>query len=87
MRTNDSHRFRPKCVVSFPIRASSGETRTRFATYNQIMDQNERANDETLTDFKPINPSVNIDRIRTPDHEHAHPDIVEIAEINHVAAN
>ena len=51
------------------------------------MDQNERANDETLTDFKPINPSVNIDRIRTPDHEHAHPDIVEIAEINHVAAN
>ena len=51
------------------------------------MDKYKKPYHDALPDLKPINASVDVDGIRTPNRESAHPSIIEIVEVNNIASN
>ena len=56
-------------------------------TYNDIVNQDERSNDNGLAYFESIDSCVYIDRVWAPYHKHSHPRIVEIGQIEEGRSN
>ena len=51
------------------------------------MDKYKKPYHDALPDLKPIDASIDVDGIRTPNRECAHPSIIEIVEVNNIASN
>ena len=51
------------------------------------MDKNEKPYHDALPDLKPIDASIDVDGIWTPNCERAHPSIIEIVKINNIASD